>query len=83
MIIKPSLITSAVAALAIPFDNFGGQAPLGSTSIGKGTRFNVTEQDENICDAGSRQWTGWIHVSDEKSLFFCMPDFRILLPRHH
>ena len=36
-----------------------------------GPKFSVREQDESLCRAGSRQWTGWIHVSEEKSLFFC------------
>ncbi|KAI2601740.1 alpha/beta-hydrolase [Hypoxylon sp. NC1633] len=33
-------------------------------------KFNVREQSEKICDAGSQQWTGWVHVSDEKNLFY-------------
>lgn len=76
MLMKSSTITSAVAGLAIPFDNFAAQTPLSSTSISQGIRFNVTEQDDSICDAGNRQWTGWVHVSDQKSLFFCMLNFR-------
>ncbi|KAI1374715.1 alpha/beta-hydrolase [Hypoxylon crocopeplum] len=35
-----------------------------------GSKYSVREQTKDICDAGSRQWTGWAHVSDEKSLFF-------------
>lgn len=75
MLIKLSTITSALAWLIIPFESLGGQVPISSTSISKGTRFNITEQDQFICDAGSRQWTGWVHVSKEKSLFFCMDEF--------
>lgn len=45
------------------------QKPLFST--GAATKFSVHEQGEAICRAGSRQWTGWIDVSEEKSLFFC------------
>jgi hypothetical protein len=79
MLVTPSIITGGVAALAIPFGNPGGQTPLSSSSVNKGMGFNITEQDESICDAGSRQWTGWVHVSNEKSLFFCKAEFRNLL----
>lgn len=48
------------------------QKPLDSGSTG--ARFNVREQSDTVCRAGSRQWTGWIHVSEEKSLFFCKCD---------
>ncbi|CAJ2507563.1 Uu.00g087490.m01.CDS01 [Anthostomella pinea] len=33
-------------------------------------QYIVREQNETVCDAGSRQWTGWIHVTEEKSLFY-------------
>jgi hypothetical protein len=82
MLIKPSVITSSVAGLAIPFSDQAAQAPLGSMSITKGISFSVSEQNESICNAGSRQWTGWANISNEKSLFFCMTDFRDL-PLHH
>lgn len=29
------------------------------------------EQSEEICKAGSRQWTGQVPVSSSKSLFYC------------
>ena len=74
MLFNPSRITSAVAGLAIPFGTLGDQTPLSLMSTSKGLRFNITEQDASICDAGSRQWTGWVHVSDEKALFFCTID---------
>ncbi|KAI2612651.1 alpha/beta-hydrolase [Hypoxylon fragiforme] len=35
-----------------------------------GRKFRVKEQTDDICRAGSRQWTGWIDISEEKSLFF-------------
>ncbi|KAI1266248.1 alpha/beta-hydrolase [Xylariaceae sp. FL1019] len=38
--------------------------------------YSVKEQNETICDAGSRQWTGWIHVTGEKSLFFWLFESR-------
>lgn len=50
------------------------QKPLHRGNEGDGEKlFSVREQTEAVCRAGSRQWTGWIHVSDEKSLFFCKP----------
>ncbi|KLP12710.1 PRC1-carboxypeptidase y, serine-type protease [Fusarium fujikuroi] len=33
--------------------------------------FSVTPQSSDICDAGSRQWTGTVSVTEEKSMFFC------------
>lgn len=33
--------------------------------------YTVTEQDDTLCDAGTRQWTGSINVTDKKSIFFC------------
>ncbi|KAH9905658.1 alpha/beta-hydrolase [Xylariomycetidae sp. FL2044] len=33
-------------------------------------RFDVREQSQDVCQAGSRQWTGWIDVSEAKRLFF-------------
>lgn len=49
------------------------QKPLSQPSTAYATpgRFTVREQTADVCDAGSRQWTGWIDVSPEKSLFFC------------
>lgn len=31
----------------------------------------VQEQDSRVCDAGSRQFTGRVNVTDDKSMFFC------------
>lgn len=33
--------------------------------------FSITHQSSDICDAGSRQWTGTVSVTEEKSMFFC------------
>lgn len=33
--------------------------------------FSVTQQYSDICDTGSRQWTGTVTVTEEKSMFFC------------
>ncbi|KAH7027383.1 Alpha/Beta hydrolase protein [Microdochium trichocladiopsis] len=48
------------------------QKPLSKPSTAYATpgRFTVSEQTEDICNAGGRQWTGWVDVSPEKSLFF-------------
>ncbi|KAG4275799.1 carboxypeptidase Y [Fusarium proliferatum] len=32
--------------------------------------FSITNQSSDICDAGSRQWTGTVSVTEEKSMFF-------------
>lgn len=34
--------------------------------------FTLREQSSDLCDAGSRQWTGTVNVTTEKSMFFCM-----------
>ncbi|RKK83902.1 hypothetical protein BFJ71_g14728 [Fusarium oxysporum] len=33
-------------------------------------RFTLRRQSGNVCDAGSRHWTGTVNVTDEKSMFF-------------
>jgi len=33
--------------------------------------FTVREQNDSICNAGVKQWTGLVDVSNEKKLFFC------------
>jgi hypothetical protein len=33
--------------------------------------FTLREQSYDLCDAGSRQWTGTVNVTAEKSMFFC------------
>jgi hypothetical protein len=42
--------------------------------------FTVREQSGSICNAGVKQWTGQVEVSDEKQLFFCM--FILKAPSH-
>ncbi|KAK7940719.1 alpha/beta-hydrolase, partial [Apiospora aurea] len=46
------------------------QRPLSSADLGSGLPYTLREQNSQACDAGSRQWTGWINVSEEKRLFF-------------
>ena len=52
-----------------PLASQGGESSLPGSS--PKPRFTVREQDESLCRAGSRQWTGWVDVSEEKSLFYC------------
>ncbi|RSM07636.1 hypothetical protein CDV31_008529 [Fusarium ambrosium] len=33
-------------------------------------KFNVREQSPDLCDAGSRYWTGTVNITAEKSMFF-------------
>ncbi|KAM0207169.1 hypothetical protein ACHAQD_012175 [Fusarium lateritium] len=35
-----------------------------------GAAFTVREQDSELCDAGSRQWTGTVNITGDKSIFF-------------
>lgn len=57
----------------------GPQKPLGVVVGGEGSRqssldslysVRIKEQDDSLCDAGSRQYTGWVDVHG-KHLFFC------------
>lgn len=43
------------------------QAPLNDQQH---KRFTIREQSDNVCKAGSRQWTGHVDVGDEKKLFY-------------
>ncbi|KAK7950875.1 uncharacterized protein PG986_006603 [Apiospora aurea] len=59
------------AALASPVSSQdASQRPLSSADLGSGLPYTLREQNSQACDAGSRQWTGWINVSEEKRLFF-------------
>lgn len=31
----------------------------------------LIEQNDTICDAGSRQWTGFVPLDDQRDMFFC------------
>lgn len=33
--------------------------------------FEVREQNDDLCNSGTRQWTGTVDVGKEKKLFFC------------
>ncbi|KAI8712158.1 Amidohydro-rel domain-containing protein [Fusarium sp. LHS14.1] len=43
------------------------QKPVTKTSD---AHFTVREQSPEICDAGSKQWSGTVNVTDDKSMFF-------------
>ncbi|KAK8055719.1 hypothetical protein PG993_000946 [Apiospora rasikravindrae] len=59
------------AVLASPVLNLdAAQRPLSSADLGSGPPYTLREQNDQVCDAGSRQWTGWINVSEEKRLFY-------------
>jgi hypothetical protein len=61
------------SALATPiFDETeSAQKPLSHAT--ESPKYTLYEQTDEICDAGGRQWTGWVNVSEEKKLFFCTP----------
>lgn len=46
-----------------------GIKPLGQKAAGDG--WTAQEQDGRVCDAGSRQFTGRVNVTEGKSIFFC------------
>ncbi|KAH6952182.1 carboxypeptidase Y [Fusarium avenaceum] len=47
----------------------GGLASIGADNVGLAP-FTVREQGPELCDAGSRHWTGTVNVTDDKSIFF-------------
>lgn len=45
-------------------------------------KFDVKEQSPDLCDAGSRYWTGTVNITSEKSMFFCeqlLPLLRLMV----
>jgi hypothetical protein len=55
--------TTAAADLPAP------GALSGSSALGYS--WQVKAQNATLCDAGSKQWTGTVKVTPERSLFFC------------
>ncbi|RGP73086.1 hypothetical protein FLONG3_6401 [Fusarium longipes] len=45
------------------------QKPLTDKSASKSS-FTLSEQSSHLCDAGSRQWTGTVNITADKSMFF-------------
>ncbi|KAF4974545.1 hypothetical protein FZEAL_8569 [Fusarium zealandicum] len=70
------LTTTAVVALATMacLVDAQEQKPLTGTHDTARSKFNLREQDSELCDSGARQWTGTVNVTSEKSMFFCEPD---------
>lgn len=71
-------IAAALGSLvlpATPASSISGHGtssgPLASAEAKRGVPYTLREQNDQVCDARSRQWTGWIDVSEEKKLFFC------------
>jgi hypothetical protein len=46
------------------------QKPLTDGPVTK-PAFTVCEQSSDLCDAGARQFTGTVNVTEDKSMFFC------------
>jgi hypothetical protein len=58
--------TTAAADLPVP-GSLSGSSALGYS-------WNVKAQNESLCDAGGKQWTGTVKVTPERTLFFCECD---------
>jgi hypothetical protein len=65
------LTTAFALATMIGHVSCQGQIPLTDEAATKPV-FTVHEQSSDLCDAGSRQWTGTVNVTADKSMFFCM-----------
>ncbi|EKJ69548.1 hypothetical protein FPSE_10259 [Fusarium pseudograminearum CS3096] len=59
----------ALLATAISHVACQEQKPL-TDAIASKPFFTVREQSSDLCDAGSRQWTGTVNVTADKSMFF-------------
>lgn len=44
--------------------------PSGSGSSAGGHPWTIRSQNASLCDAGSKQWTGTVKVSADRTLFF-------------
>jgi len=58
------LLSPGAAAFAISPDT---QRPIGIENV----QHTIRELDDRVCKANTRQWSGNVHVSAEKSLFYC------------
>ena len=65
------IAVSAFLAGETLFANAREQKPLTRVDELPGSNFEVREQSPDLCDAGSRQWTGTVNVTADKSMFFC------------
>ncbi|KAI8665317.1 hypothetical protein NCS56_00967400 [Fusarium sp. Ph1] len=64
------IAVSAFLAGETLFANAQEQKPLTGVDELPGSNFEVREQSPDLCDAGSRQWTGTVNVTADKSMFF-------------
>ena len=64
------LITAFIFATIIGHVSCQDQIPLTEEAATK-PLFTLREQSSDLCDAGSRQWTGTVNVTADKSMFFC------------
>lgn len=55
------------------------QKPLSDELVTK-PAFTVREQSSDLCDAGARQFTGTVNVTEDKSMFFCTHPSSELIP---
>lgn len=44
---------------------------LAKSALVKGDGWYVVEQNDQLCEAGSRHYAGRINVTDDKSIFYC------------
>lgn len=68
--VLPALLVAANIGAGAP-----GQKPLTVSDEQSSDYFSVRQQSVELCDAGSKFWTGSVQVSPEKSMFFCMAEF--------
>ncbi|KAL2209891.1 carboxypeptidase Y [Sarocladium strictum] len=59
--------SQALPSIQLPLT---GPAPTRERSSAQGVPFTVREQGPELCDAGSRHWTGTVNVTQHKSIFF-------------
>jgi hypothetical protein len=68
------LAVLAATALLLPCAaSPAGQKPLTSWADSSPPLYSFTkvEQSADLCDAGSKFWTGSVQISPEKSMFYC------------
>jgi hypothetical protein len=58
-------------ASALALTNAQLQIPLTAAHDSTPAAFTVREQTPELCDAGSRYFTGVVNITSEKSMFFC------------
>lgn len=66
------IAVSAFFAGETLFVNAQEQKPLAGVDESPSPNFEAREQSPDLCDAGSKQWTGKVNVTADKSMFFCL-----------